>query len=150
MPGLAWDVARAAIHARLWTDATLLALTGKHPADATKARVFDEAPPKGALYPHVILGEAFSSPNNRMGGKRGHSIQFFVHSWSKKETNDERDEVADRVDELLDNYLALVVTGWSVELLNEEETRHIEEFAGPNLIPMRHAIGRYRLDVVEA
>jgi len=151
MAGSAWLAARSAIHTRLWTDATLLTLLGAHPSDATKAKVFDGEPAKLPDAPFVVVGEATEDPNNRMGGKVGRSLVVFIHAWSKKSTDQQRDQVADRVDELLDNYLSLSVTGYAVERLDMESLQYLTDSpVGGVWTPLRHAVARYRLDLVEA
>lgn len=142
---IAFKPAQIAILTLLWTDATLRTLTGNHPDDATKARVYDE-PPEGAAYPYVVIGEAIERQNNRMGGKVGRSLDVFVHAYSEKRGNLEAQNLLDRVDALLDNYLSLSVTGYTTELLNFEDSQVIRE-ARPGT-PLRHGIARYRLDLV--
>lgn len=152
MGGLAWNSARTAVRARLWTDATMLTLLGPHPSDPSKARVFDGEPARQPTIPYVIVADAIEDPNNRMGGKTGRSITIPIHAWSKKSTDDERDDIADRIDKLLDNYRALAVTGYVVEAFDMISLQVLTDSlaVGGAWTPMRHAIARYRLDLVEA
>lgn len=151
MAGIAWPAARSAVHARLWTDATLKSLLGPHPDDETKAKVFSGEPAKLPQAPFVIIDEAIEDPNNRMGGKVGKSITLTIHAWSKQATDAESDQVGDRVDELLDNNLALVVAGYDVELLNNIGVQYLTDSPrGGTWTPLRHGILRYQLDVKEA
>lgn len=144
---MATSAAQAAIFTRLSGDATLKGLTGNHPDDATKARVYDE-PPEGSAFPYVVIGEAVERQNNRMGGKVGRSMDVFVHVWTEKRGFDEVQDIADRVDELLDNYLSLSVTGYATELLNFEDMQLLKTARGGT--PLRQGIARYRLDLVES
>lgn len=151
MAGSAWLAARSAIHTRLWTDGTLKTALGSHPSDASKARVFDGDPERLPEVPYVVLGEVTEEPDNRMGGKVGRSLIVTLHAWSKTTSDSQRDTVADRIDELLDNYLALSVTGYVVNRLDLVSLQYLTDSpTGGAWTPLRHAIARYQLDLVEA
>lgn len=143
----AWDTVRVAIRNRLQTDATLRTITGNHPEDAAKARVFDDGPPKAVVYPFVLVGEAIERPDNRMGGKVGRAIDVFLHTFSLLTNTD----VENRVDALLDNHLTLSVSGWVVELFNLEEIQYLDETVpGETKKTLIHAVMRFRMNLVTA
>ena len=146
MAGSASAAARASILTRLWTDATLLALTSTHPDDVTKARVYDE-PPENAAFPYVVLGDVVERADNRMGGKVGRVLDIFVHAYTEKRGAKEAEDLLDRVDELLDNYISLSVTGYTVGLLNLLDTQYFRDARAGT--PLRHGVSTYELHLLE-
>lgn len=141
----AWESARVAVKTHLLADATLTTLLG------SGARVFDGEPAKVPDAPYVVIGEAVELPNNRMGGKKGRTVVMTVHVWSKTSTDVQRDAVAERVDDLLDNNLALVVTGFQLERLDVASIDY--KIGSPSRsawTPLRHGILRYELDLKES
>jgi glutamate formiminotransferase len=141
MGGSAWLDLRAALHARLSGDVTLASIVG--------TRVFNGDPAKAPAVPYVVIGEAEEDPNNRMGGRVGREVMVPIHMWSKTTTDAQRDSLADRVDELLDNQAsALTVTGWDVESLDMESMQYlIDSPVGGQWTPTRHTIARYRVNL---
>lgn len=146
MAGSAFAAVQAAVHSRLWADATLLGLTGTHATEAGKARVYDE-PPENAALPYVVIGDAVENHDNRMGGKVGRVVDFFVHVWSDYRGNKEAQDIESRVDALLDNYTDLSVSGYTVNLLSFQD-RNLNRY-GTASRPLRESISRYRIDILE-
>lgn len=146
MAGNAMDPLQIAILSRLWTDATLITLTGAHPTEAGKARVYDE-PPEGAAFPYLVIGEAVERSNNRMGGKVGRSLDVFVSAISEQRSYRQVRDLLARVDELLDNYLALSVTGYATELVNFIDANYVRTARAGT--PLREGIAHYQVDLVE-
>lgn len=146
MAGNAAAPVQIAVLARLWADATLITLTGAHPTESGKGRVYDE-PPEGAAFPYLVIGDAVERPANRMGGKVGRTLDVFVEAWSEKRGYTQCRALLARVDALLDNYLSLSVTGYTTELVNFEGADYVR--TARNGTPLREGIARYRIDLVE-
>ena len=139
------DALQTALFTRLATDSTLRTLTGNHPDDATKARVYDE-PPEGAAFPYVVIGEIVERQDNRMGGKVGRQCDVFVYAYTAKRGFKEAASLLDRVDALLDDYTSLSVTGYTVGLLNFMESQYFKE---PRVgTPLRYGVSTYQVDLL--
>lgn len=106
--------------------------------------VYDDVP-EGATFPYVVIGEMTSTPNDTMG-KTGRDVTVTVHSWSRYDGMQETNDVADRVDELLDRWLPTGLSGWSATQMLQE---YFESFRDPDG-RTRHGVARYRTHMHES
>lgn len=128
--------ATGAVQAALYARLNVASVTNLAP-------VYDEAP-EGTAFPYVLIGDVTERADNRMGGKVGKDLTLQVHAWTDKRGFDALHAIINAVDDLLDNYTGLTVTGWVVNLLNFEDAQLLREGL------LRHAVLRYRLNLLEA
>ena len=143
MAGIAQEELQEAVFTLLADDATLRGLTGNHPVNATKARVYDE-PIEGAAFPYVHFGQFSERPNNHFR-KKGSEIYYELHVWSEYRGAQQGQQILSRIDELLDNNLTLVVTGYTVELHDRDR---IEGMAREGVL--RHGVATFRILLLES
>jgi len=85
---------RAAIHQALSADGGLAAVLGG-------ARIYD-APPRGALFPYVTLGEARLTDASSDGGTTQEHL-LTLHAWSRQGGHKEAHEIAGALLQALDD-----------------------------------------------
>lgn len=142
--GTATEKLAEALWSRLSDDATLLTLTGAHPDNGAKARVYDE-PPDNPTMPYVVLDMATSEPFNTFG-KTGREFLVDVHCYSEARGSQEVQQILARVEVLLnDQHAAFTVTGHTLARIALDDMNLLRE--PPRL---RHGIARYRVTVQEA
>ena len=133
-----------ALWLKLGADATMLTLTGAHPDDAAKARVYDE-PPANAAMPYVVVDLPTATPFNTFG-VTGREFLVDVHAYSAHLGAQEVQQILARVEVLLDHqHASLTVTGYTVARLALDDVNHLREGAR-----IRHSVARYRVNLQEA
>lgn len=149
MAGIAQEKLQEAVFALLADDATLRGLTGNHPVNATKARVYDE-PIEGAAFPYVHFGQFSERPNNHFR-KKGSEIFYELHVWSEHKGAQQGQQILSRIDELLDNNGApgsglatLAVTGYTIELHDRDR---VEGMSREGVL--RHGVATFRIMLLE-
>ena len=126
----AQDALQRAVYARLNGNAT---------ANSATIPIYDEAP-QGTPFPYITIGEFNPVPFN-VHGSVGRNATFNIHVWSRHNGNEEANQIADAVDDLLDlKPGSLNVSGWSVVSL---ELLDAKQIGSPDGIT-RHLVMRYR------
>lgn len=134
--GVAAQKLQGAVYSLLSGDATLQALLASNPG------VFDE-PPEGQAFPYVVIGDFEETAQNRMGGKVGRRIRAEIGVWTESRGAKTVQDIAGRIDALLDNNLTLTMTGYTLLMLN------LERIVIERQAILRHGILTYLAEAVE-
>lgn len=130
MPGSpSWPLQQS-VYTRLNADTELVTTLG--------AAVYDHVP-DSAAFPYVVIGDATEAPRDTMA-RTGRDVTLTVHLWSQTKGMKQVDEIADRVDDLLDRW-APTVTGWSATTMLREFYENMRDPDGMT----RHGVARYRI-----
>lgn len=130
MPGSpAWPLQQA-VYSRLNGDATLTTTLG--------ASVYDHVP-DSAAFPYVVIGDVTEGPRDTMA-RTGRDVVLSVHCWSQYAGAKQVDEIANRVDALLDRW-APTVSGWTATTMLREFFESFRDADGTT----RHGVLRYRI-----
>lgn len=125
---------QTAIVAKLKADATLVALLGG------KQAVYDQ-PPETSTYPYVRVGDHLSIPDNDLTSF-GRQITVTLHIWTKKRGNKDGQDIAARINRILDHQpAALAVVGHRVVSIRNEFDQALSD-PDPEI---RHHVLRFRV-----
>lgn len=123
-----------ALVAKLKADAPLTALLGG------KQAIYDQ-PPEDGTYPYVRVGDHLSIPDNDLTSF-GRNITETLHIWTKARGNVTGQDIAARINAILDHQLAgLIVPGHRVVSIRNEFDQALTD-PDPQI---RHHVLRFRV-----
>lgn len=133
------DPVQQAMYDRMAADTTLRDMLAAHPRGGDRVGGIYDAPPEGAKFPYIDMGEAIETPRNHHGGFGAETVAT-LHVWSQQRGYAEGLKIAARLRVLFDHQ-PLNVDGHQVVSVRHEQTLTLRD---PNP-ELRHLPVRFRI-----